>query len=66
MTVRMSFVKLMEDTEKAAQRFFERHPGAITADDLIKLAQEKGLLDDPQVDADLFKHLMKKYTVMGY
>ena len=61
-----NFVKLMENTEKEAKRFFERKPGMTTANALINLAHVKGILNDPFIDADLFKHLMKKYTAIGY
>lgn len=64
--ISMNFVKLMENTTTQAQRFFERNPSAMTAAELIKLAEEKGLLSDPNIDADLFKHLMKKYIAVGY
>ena len=62
----MQFVKLMENTVKEARSFFECNPSAMTAQELIKLAEEKGILTDASIDADLFKHLMKKYTAIGY
>lgn len=61
-----NFVKLMENTEKEAKRFFEHNPGMTTANALINLAHIRGILNNPMIDADLFKHLMKKYTAIGY
>ena len=64
--IKMSFVKLMENTVVQAKLFFEHSPSVMTAEDLIKLAEEKGVFNDPNIDADLFKHLMKKYNAIGY
>lgn len=64
--ISMKFVKLMENTVKEAQNFFERNPSVMTAQELIELAESKGVLSDTNIDADLFKHLMKKYTAIGY
>lgn len=64
--VKMQFVILMENTEKEARRFFERNPSLMTSAALIAEAEKKGLLSDPAIDSDLFKHLMKKYHNIGY
>ena len=57
-----NFINLIENTKKEAKLFFELNPSAMTAQDLINLAQERKIFDNSQIDEDLFKHLMKRYT----
>ena len=61
--IKQSFINLMENTEKEARRFFERHPSLDTPDKLIDMALFVGMFDRQDIDADLFKHLMKKWGI---
>ena len=61
-----NFVKLMENTEKEAKQFFERQVSLDTPEKLIQMASFVGMFDRTDIDTDLFKHLMKKYTAIGY
>lgn len=60
------FVTLMENTEKEAKRFFERHPSLTTPQALIEQAERDSIFQRENIDEDLFKHLMKKYHHVGY
>ena len=64
--INQAFVIKTELTEKKAQRFFEHNPGCLTPGELIVKAAQDGYSDNPEIDWDLFKHLMKKYHYIGY
>jgi len=63
--INRQFVSLMNNTEFQAKRFFEANSSLVKPIDLIEKAAKDGYLDNENIDADLFRHLMKKYTFVG-